>query len=331
MFVSRETEIIIKLLQIPGIGNRIAEKIIQNLLDMEGGCDDDLSLRDFINMCSCKGIIKLNKKITGEHIEIAIEKYKEIIDKSSALGIKIISKFDNNFPLLLKKLVDSNGKDISPIILNYKGDIDKLNKCQKKSVAIVGTRKPTQEGVEACRYYSQYFAERGYNIVSGLALGCDTVAHQGALSVHGMTTAILAHGLQMISPKANELLSRQILDNGGLLLSEYFVGSPAYSTYFVERDRLQAGLSFATIVIQAGIKSGTMHAARTAINNNRILACVRYKDEVLWNSEKLQGNNLLINQGAYNLRKVEDFESFIEAGGKMMYVKYEPELKFKMI
>lgn len=328
MFISKETEIIIKLLQIPGIGNRIAEKVIQNLLNEK--IYDDSHLIDFINMYNRTGVIKLNKKITEEHIEKAIEKAEEIIDKSSKLGIKIISKFDDNFPVLLKKLVDSNGKDISPIILNYKGDISKLNKYQKKSIAIIGTRQPTQEGVEACRYYSKYFAEKGYNIVSGLALGCDTIAHQGALSVHGMTTAILAHGLQMISPRANEQLSKQILDNGGVLLSEYFVGSPAYTTYFVERDRLQAGLSLATIVIQAGVKSGTMYAARTAINNDRILACVRYKDETLRNSENVQGNNLLINQGAYNLRKVEDFESFIETGGKITYIKSEPELKFKM-
>lgn len=324
MYLSRITETIIKLLQIPGIGNRMADIIAKRLVEEQNW--DDLSLKDLINFYNRSGYITLKKEITDENIEKAIDKSNKIIDESENLGINIISKFDNTFPLSLKSIIDNKNKDISPIILNYLGDIKKI--ANHKSIAIVGTRKPTCEGIEACTYYSKYFAKKEYNIVSGLALGCDSIAHNGALSVHGMTTAILAHGLHMVSPKSNEKLAREILDNGGLLLSEYFVGTPAFSTFFVERDRLQAGLSLATIVIQAGIKSGTMHAARTAINNNRLLACVRYKDDIVRNQECVQGNNLLIRQGAYSLRRVEDFENFMDSGNTLEYKKMDFELKF---
>jgi DNA processing protein len=168
-------------------------------------------------------------------------------------------------------------------------------------------------------YYAKYFAEKGFNIVSGLALGCDTIAHKGALSVNGTTTAILAHGLQMISPKRNEFIAKEILEKGGLLLSEYLFGVPAYNTSFVERDRLQAGLAIATIVIQTGIKGGTMHAVRTTINNNKILAVVNYKEQSVKCNENVAGNELLISRGSFSLRKAEVLFEFLQQGGVLNY------------
>ena len=129
-------------------------------------------------------------------------------------NVFIISKFDEDYPFMLRNLIGNRGEDTSPLILNYKGNLSSIK--DRQSIAIIGTRHPTKEGEEAGMYYAKYFAEKGFNIVSGLALGCDTIAHKGALSVNGTTTAILAHGLQMISPKRNEFIAKEILEKGNI-------------------------------------------------------------------------------------------------------------------
>lgn len=325
MYVSQRTEMIVKLLQLPGIGTRIADKIASMMSEV--GLYENLDLKNYVDKCIKQGVISLKKELIEDDFKKAFDKASKIIEDSFEKGIKIISKYDNDFPTSLKTLVDASGKDISPIILNYKGNVRILN--EKKSVAVIGTRNPTPEGEEAGTYYSRYFAENGYNIVSGLALGCDSIAHKGALSVNGMTTAVLAHGLHTISPKKNESIAKEILENGGVLLSEYFIGTPAYTTYFVERDRLQAGLAQATIVVQCGMKSGTMHAARTTMNNNRILACVRYKEDSVRTNENVAGNEYLIRMGAYPLRIAGELCYMIESGKVLEYKRVFPELKFK--
>lgn len=325
MYISKNTEMIVKLLQLPGVGIRIADKVASMLAEV--GEYENSDLKNYVKKCIKQGDISLKKELTEDDFKKAFEKASQIIEDSFEKGITIISKYDDDFPSSLRTLLDASGKDISPIILNYKGNIKILN--EKKSIAVIGTRNPTSEGEEAGTYYSRYFAENGYNIVSGLALGCDSIAHKGALAVNGLTTAVLAHGLHMISPKKNESIAKEILENGGVLLSEYFIGTPAYTTYFVERDRLQAGLAQATIVIQCGLKSGTMHAARTTMNNNRILACVRYKEDSVRTSENVVGNEYLIRMGAYPLRIAGELCSMIESGKVLDYKHVFPELKFK--
>ena len=139
------------------------------------------------------------------------------------------------------------------------------------------------------------FAEANFNIISGLAIGCDTTAHKGALNANGLTTAFLAGGLDLpIYPKENTALAQEIIDRGGLLVSEYPVGDPILANKFVARDRLQSGLADATLVIQTGIKGGTMHAVNATIVNKKPLYAVQYKGSILQH-EKVQGNIKLCN------------------------------------
>lgn len=315
MFISKDTELIIRLLQLPGFGNKSTE-IVANYI-VENEAFDDVDIYSCIMYCINKKCIKVKKEPSLLDIQNAIDKSNQIIDGSLKCNISIISKFDKDYPLILKNLIGNRGENTAPLILNYKGNLSSLT--NKQSIAIIGTRHPTKEGEEAGTYYAKYFAEKGFNIVSGLALGCDAIAHKGALSVNGTTTAILAHGLHIISPKSNEFIAKEILEKGGLLLSEYFWGTPAYNTYFVERDRLQAGLSIATIVIQTGIKGGTMHAVRTTINNNKILAVVNYKEQSVKCNENVSGNEMLISRGAFPLRKAEDFYEFLRQGKSLKY------------
>ena len=252
MSISKETELIIKLKHLSGFGPKTVELVAKAMIERNLFSDNDIV--SYVRECIKTHYIRLTKELTPDLFQKAIDEAQRVLDKSLNNGVHIISQYDNLFPIQLKELKSySNNrfKDVAPIILNYKGDINSIN--NKKSIAIIGTRHPTIEGEEAGQYYGEYFAEKGFNIVSGLALGCDTIAHKAALSVkNGTTTAILAHGLHTISPKAHESIAIEIVEKGGVLLSEYFYGSPAFKTNFVERDRLQAGLAIATIVIQTG-------------------------------------------------------------------------------
>ena len=315
MYISKETELIVRLLQLPGFGSRSSE-IVANCM-VKNKAFDEADIYTYIMNCINNKLIRVKKELSRLDIQYAVDKSNKIIGESLKNNVFIISKFDEDHPFMLRNLIGNRGEDTSPLILNYKGNLSSIK--DRQSIAIIGTRHPTKEGEEAGMYYAKYFAEKGFNIVSGLALGCDTIAHKGALSVNGTTTAILAHGLQMISPKRNEFIAKEILEKGGLLLSEYLFGVPAYNTSFVERDRLQAGLAIATIVIQTGIKGGTMHAVRTTINNNKILAVVNYKEQSVKCNENVAGNELLISRGSFSLRKAEVLFEFLQQGGVLNY------------
>ena len=315
MYISKETELIVRLLQLPGFGSRSSE-IVANCM-VKNKAFDEADIYTYIMNCINNKLIRVKKELSRLDIQYAVDKSNKIIGESLKNNVFIISKFDEDYPFMLRNLIGNRGEDTSPLILNYKGNLSSIK--DRQSIAIIGTRHPTKEGEEAGMYYAKYFAEKGFNIVSGLALGCDTIAHKGALSVNGTTTAILALGLQMISPKRNEFIAKEILEKGGLLLSEYLFGVPAYNTSFVERDRLQAGLAIATIVIQTGIKGGTMHAVRTTINNNKILAVVNYKEQSVKCNENVAGNELLISRGSFSLRKAEVLFEFLQQGGVLNY------------
>lgn len=263
---------------------------------------DYLSLMDVCHEKEgCRTKAEKYCRLDIKEAELTAEK---IIAKSEALGIRITSYSDADFPAKLKCIISQKvskkgivtEKDESPVVLYYKGDnISKLN--ELNSAAIIGTREPTAEGEQAGVYIAKEFAKQGFNIVGGLAIGCDTCGHQGAILANGITTAFLAHGLHTIYPKENEHLAEAIVNNGGLLISEYPVGVEPYAPQFVERDRLQSGLSDVTIVIQTGISGGTMHAVNSTIDNKKPLFAVAYVDERVKREEKVLGNEKLLREG----------------------------------
>ena len=233
---------------------------------------------------------------------------RRIIKRSKLNDIGLLSFFDPEFPETLKNCTDESGKLDPPLLLYYRGDLSVL---KNPGVAVIGTREPTPNGVRAGEYFASEFAKRGYNIVSGLAIGCDTTGHRGALLANGKTTAFLANGLDWdsIYPKENLELAKEIVEKGGLLLSEYAVGQSCGRYGLVTRDRLQAGLSYATIVVQTGIKGGTMHAVNATIASNKPLFAVSYNSQQDIFHEKVQGNIMLIQEkGAHPLRS-KDLET----------------------
>ena len=303
--MSLTTKNIISLLSLDGIG-RTSVLFFAKYAEQSGfeirKVDD---YKELLSAChSIKGCrIKADNYSIGDFLSVE-EKASIIIEESYKKGIGIISYSEEGFPMKLKSIVSkhisTNGKetakDDSSVILYYRGkDIARLN--DLVSVAIIGTREPTQEGERAGWYLAKEFAKQGINIVGGLATGCDTFAHKGAIESGGITTAFLAHGLHTVFPKENEALAEQIVSQGGFIVSEYPIGVEPYAPYFIERDRLQSGLADATVIIQTGINGGTMHAVHSTIDNGKPLFAVKYSSDEVMRKENVIGNLQMIQDG----------------------------------
>ena len=180
-------------------------------------------------------------------------------------GVTVIAFFDERYPLALSRIADP------PPVLFAKGNLDLLG--HERLLAVVGTREPTVFGETAARALATKAAEAEWGIVSGLALGVDSIAHTVALDLGAPTIAILGNGLDRIYPKANEGLAQRILAAGGLLLSELPFGAPPLPRNLIARDRLQSGLASAVVVVQTGVQGGTMHTARFAAEQGRPIFC----------------------------------------------------------
>ena len=176
---------------------------------------------------------------------------------------------------------------------------------KKPIVAIVGTRKATQEGIKFARETAEDFVRIGFAVVSGLAYGVDAAAHEGALQAGGLTIAVLAHGLNMTYPKNHENLAREMVAKGGAVVSEYEADTPPYQNQFLDRNRIIAGLSLATLVIEAPIHSGALATARYAAEAGRevfVLPGPYY-------SKNYEGSHELIRKGA---RLITSFQNLKE-------------------
>ena len=183
-----------------------------------------------------------------------------------AKGINVIGVFDENFPSANVKLKNSE----KPFFFAYKGDISLLNNVDK-NVAVIGVLTPNNEIVEREQKVVKSLTKKGYNIVSGLAKGCDTVAHSESVKNKTKTIAFLPSTIEKIYPKENIGLAKEIINNGGLIITEY-VNEPKnkYENVkrFIERDRLQALYSKAVVLVASFRKgegdSGSRHAFEKA-------------------------------------------------------------------
>lgn len=237
------------------------------------------------------------QKVTLDYLSDANKIAKKVVDESERQGIGYVAFYDEDYPELLKNTINEEGKLEPPLLIWYRGD---LSITKMPGLAVIGTREPTNEGIAGGQYLASEFAKIGFNIISGLAVGCDTCGHVGALKVGGKTTAILANGLDhnSIYPPDNQDLAEEIVEKGGLLLSEYRIGSSVSRFTLVARDRLQSGLAKATLVIQTGENGGTMHAATATLQARKPLYTMLFKDDATNKQEKCLGNALLVKKGA---------------------------------
>lgn len=294
-------EQLVKVLSIEGVGRKSA-KAISDSITFKMSSDEELA--DFILEISqsLPRLKKLDKSIILDGFAVG----EKILLNSEKSGISLIAYTSENYPVLLAQSNDY------PLVLSYMGNI---NAFSDQSIGIIGTREPSDYGYRVGIRFGEYFAQKGFTVVSGLALGCDTAGHLGCLKAGGKTIAVMAHGLQTIYPKENRYLAEKIIDQDGLIISEYFYGKGALANYFVERDRIQAGLSAAIIVIETGVKGGTMHTVKFCIENKRPVACFNHPIEYQ-NYDKVKGNRLLIKEGkGLPLSNSTEIDAFIEKLG----------------
>jgi len=272
---------------IKGLGKKSLINIINSGLSISELISlDEEGLGNYI-----KGSGKINAiNLIHEQFEHYQEKAEAEIVNLNDHEIQLIAYSDEEFPFLYKNIPDP------PIFLYVKGNHELLN--YRKSIAVVGTRECSDIGRNIAFNTAKYFAENDFNIVSGLALGIDTAGHKGALEAKGKTTSILTD-IQKIYPKENIQLSEDILNNGGLLVSENPPGTFPHRGLFVSRDRLQSGLSLAVFPIETDIKGGTMHTVRFSEDQNRLLFCPNLLNipEYPDNFSKSRGVLQLINEG----------------------------------
>lgn len=207
-------------------------------------------------------------------------------------GNHILTLADAAYPQALLDIADP------PILLYAKGRIDLL---ARPSVAVVGSRNATAQGVSNAGKFSETLSEAGLTIVSGMALGIDTAAHQGALRGNGSTVAVIGTGADIVYPARNHALAHQIAESG-CILSEYMLGTPAIPSNFPRRNRIISGLSKGVLVIEAAAQSGSLITARMAGEQGRDVFAIPGSIH----SPLSKGCHLLIKQGAKLVDSAQD-------------------------
>ncbi len=238
---------------------------------------------------------KIIENLVRTRDQVDLDKLWEEMEQKN---ISILIQQDESYPKRLNEI------DQPPPVLYTQGNI---NPDDEWSVAIVGTRRVTAYGRQVAEDIAGRLARNGLTIISGLARGVDSIAHQAALDAGGRTIAVLGSGLDRIYPPENRHLAEQIKANGALI-SEFSPNTPPEASNFPQRNRLISGLSLAVIVIEAGIKSGALITASFAADQGREVFAVPGNIT----SPGSMGTNRLIQNGAHPLLSAEQVLEILE-------------------
>jgi DNA processing protein len=220
------------------------------------------------------------------HVDLAAEERGLRANRATFLAAE-----DEGYPILLREIHDP------PIGLYCRGRYEPA----QTSVAIVGSRRTTQYGLATARRLGGELARRGFCVVSGLARGIDTAAHEGALDAGGRTVAVLGTGVDLVYPPENRTLTERIAREGALL-SEFRLGRPADRQSFAMRNRIVAGMSAAIVVVESDVDGGSMITARFAAEQGRVVLAVPGRID----QPTSAGCHQLIRDGAVLLTSAED-------------------------
>jgi DNA processing protein len=238
------------------------------------------------------------------------QKLEKTLRRLEKLNGGLITVWDKEFPPLLKKIDDP------PMIIYYLGSFIEN---EALSIGIVGTRTPSSYGKIQTEKLTAELADRGVTIVSGLARGIDSVAHETAIKNNARTIAVIGSGIDVIYPPENKSLFRKIADSG-LIISEYEPGTKPDALNFPKRNRIISGVSHGCVIVETGIKGGALYTARFALNQNREVFAVPGNLGI----KQAEGTNLLIQKGEAKLItaaddilvELEQVKKSFEKGGK---------------
>ena len=235
-----------------------------------------------------EGLTKIDKGLSSAvAAPVDWEAIERTFDTLEALGAEVITMNAAAYPSLLRSTFDP------PLLFYTLGAMDPASIEETASVAIVGTRNPSHYGLRVAQRIAEDLARAGVAIVSGMARGCDSAAHRGALEANGRTIAVLGTGIDVAYPIENRALYEEIIDTG-LIISEFPPGSSPLPRNFPIRNRIISGLSLGVLVVEAPIRSGAMMTARLALESGREVFAVPGKIDSL----KSAGTNRLIKDGA---------------------------------
>jgi DNA processing protein len=231
------------------------------------------------------------------------------MEKLAKENVSVITIKDEKYPKLLREIYNP------PALLYYKGRLEE----DEFAIAVVGTRKCTSYGKQVTSEITRDLANNGITIVSGLALGIDTLAHQAALEVNEKTIAVLGSGLdaQNIYPVTNCHLAEKIIETGGTLISEHPLGTLPLKFNFPQRNRIIAGLTLGTLVVEAPLTSGALITAKFALEFNREVFAVPGSIY----SENSAGPNNLIKMGAKAVASAADILEALNLQRAIEYVE----------
>lgn len=292
---------------------KITPKVIEHILSYCG--DYDLIFKEK------KRVLKKIPGLRSEMVDSILspkmqEKAVKELERMEKNEIECVAFTDGRYPFKLLQIPDF------PVVLYYKG---KLPELERKSIAIIGTRRATNYGVRWVENFTKELAQSysDAEILSGLAYGIDYNAHKQSLENNIPTYAVLGHGLNMIYPSAHHNLAQQILDSGGGLISEFTTADPVRPMNFVQRNRIVAGLSDAIIVVESKQKGGAMHTAKMAFSYSREVFALPGP----YSSVTSQGCHLLIKrQLATLIDSVEDLTKAMQWKANRSLIVEQPQL-----
>jgi DNA processing protein len=278
------------ILTIDGIGPQKLFSLLAKFHDLES-----IIHSDYPDLVQVEGISKTyaNKICSlSLHLDNVKEKLEKEIKQLDKMGGEILTYWDERYPESLKDIY------YPPLIIYVLGEITEDD---KYSVAIVGTRQPSSYGKIQAENFSSQLAEKKITVVSGLARGIDSIAHESALRSKGRTIAVIGSGLNIIYPPENEKLFKKIKENGAIV-TEFELGTKPDAPNFPRRNRIISGLSLGTLIIETKINGGAMQTAAHALDQGREVFAIPGNI----NSKQSEGANLLIQKGEAKLVQSAD-------------------------
>lgn len=282
----------LRLLETPKLGRESARRLLSTFGSPEAAIAASVQARREVIGEVAANALTIAPAELGDLVNATLTWLGDTSTNTSAARRSIVTLGDPTYPALLLETADP------PLLLYAQGRVELL---RADAIAVVGSRNPTPQGAQDARAFAKNLSEAGWVVVSGLALGVDGAAHEGALDGGTGTIAFVGTGLDRVYPRRHLGLAHRIAQDG-LMLSEYALGTPPLAAHFPLRNRLIAGMTRGTLVVEAALKSGSLITARLASEAGREVFAIPGSIH----SPQSRGCHALIRQGAKLVESAED-------------------------
>jgi DNA processing protein len=273
------------LLNIEGIGPQKIFSLLSRYREFESILNADFN--DLLHVDGISKILATKIHLSNENLLKIKAELDHEIESLQKINGKLITYWDEDYPEILKRIY------FPPIIIYTLGNFSEYD---KYSIAIVGTRMPSSYGKSQAEKFSTEIANKNITVVSGLARGIDSFAHEAALKAGGRTIAVIGSGLDVVYPPENKKLFEQIKENG-VIITEFGLGTKPDAQNFPRRNRIISGLSLGTLIIETKLNGGAMQTAAYALDQNREIFALPGNI----NTNQSEGPNKLIQNGEAKL------------------------------